>query len=116
MQEVIFTSRQEQTDSLVLECELTQDSFGLLIALGNDKFADDFSDWDMYEQDTYVAEIDLQVYACFEFEEFSDINNLEDLKQRLSDWQLKAFEESYKSKIDTGLSLIKKKLLEKSKN
>ncbi len=44
------------------------------------------------------------------------INNLEDLKQRLSDWQLKAFEESYKSKIDTGLSLIKKKLLEKSKN
>ena len=44
------------------------------------------------------------------------INNLEDLKQRLSDWQLKAFEESYKSKIDTGLSLIKKKLLEKNKN
>ena len=44
------------------------------------------------------------------------INNLEDLKNRLSDWQLKAFEASYKSKIDTGLSLIKKKLLEKSKN
>ena len=44
------------------------------------------------------------------------INNLEDLKNRLSDWQLKAFEESYKSKIETGLSLIKKKLLEKSKN
>ena len=44
------------------------------------------------------------------------INNLENLKNRLSDWQLKAFEESYKSKIETGLSLIKKKLLEKSKN
>ena len=44
------------------------------------------------------------------------IKNLEDLKSRLSDWQLKAFEESYKSKVDTGLSLIKKKLLEKSKN
>ena len=44
------------------------------------------------------------------------INNLEDLKNRLSDWQLKAFEESYKSKVETGLSLIKKKLLEKSKN
>ena len=44
------------------------------------------------------------------------IKNLEDLKRRLSDWQLKAFEESYKSKVETGLSLIKKKLLEKSKN
>ena len=44
------------------------------------------------------------------------INNLEDLKNRLSDWQLKAFEESYKSKVETGLSLIKKKLLEKNKN
>jgi|TARA_B100000945_G_scaffold22572_1_gene16041 predicted Fe-S protein YdhL (DUF1289 family) len=44
------------------------------------------------------------------------IKNLEDLKNRLSDWQLKAFEESYKSKLETGLSLIKKKLLEKTKN
>ena len=44
------------------------------------------------------------------------IKNLEDLKNRLSDWQLKAFEESYKSKVETGLSLIKKKLLEKNKN
>ena len=44
------------------------------------------------------------------------INNLKDLKNRLFDWQLNAFEESYKSKIETGLSLIKKKLLEKSKN
>ena len=44
------------------------------------------------------------------------IKNLEDLKNRLSDWQLKAFEESYKSKVETGLSLIKKKLLEKTEN
>ena len=44
------------------------------------------------------------------------IKNLEDLKNRLSDWQLKAFEESYKSKVENGISLIKKKLLEKSKN
>jgi len=44
------------------------------------------------------------------------INNIEDLKRRLSNWQLKAFEESYKSKVETGFSLIKKKLLEKSKN
>ncbi len=44
------------------------------------------------------------------------ISNLEELKNRLSDWQLKAFEESYKSKVETGLSLIKKKLSEKNKN
>ena len=44
------------------------------------------------------------------------INNLKVLKSRLSDLQLNAFEESYKSKIETCLSLIKKKLLEKSKN
>ena len=44
------------------------------------------------------------------------INNLEDLKNRLSDWQLRAFEKSYKSKVETGFSLIKKKLIEKSKN
>ena len=41
------------------------------------------------------------------------INNLEVLKNRLSDWQLKAFEESYKCKVENGISLIKKKLLEK---
>ncbi len=43
------------------------------------------------------------------------LNNLEELKKRLSDWQLRAFEESYKSKIKTGLSLIKKKLIENKK-
>ena len=44
------------------------------------------------------------------------IKNLDDLKNRLSDWQLKAFQESYKCKVETGLSLIKKNLLEKNKN
>ena len=39
-------------------------------------------------------------------------NNLIEIKKRLSNWQLEAFEKSYKLKIDTGLSLIKKKLLE----
>jgi hypothetical protein len=43
-------------------------------------------------------------------------NNLSELKSRLSDWQLEAFEESYKSKVETGLSLIKKKLAENRKN
>ena len=45
------------------------------------------------------------------------INNLKEAKNRLSSWQLTAFEKSYNLKIETGLSLIKKKLLEeKSKN
>ena len=40
------------------------------------------------------------------------INNLKELKNRLSNWQLDAFEKSYQSKIETGLSLIKKKILD----
>ena len=39
-------------------------------------------------------------------------NNIEELKERLNGWQREAFEASYKSKQDSGLSLIKKKLLE----
>ena len=40
------------------------------------------------------------------------INNIKELKTRLSNWQLEAFEKSYQSKIETGLSLIKKKILD----
>jgi len=40
------------------------------------------------------------------------LNNIEELKNRLGGWQLEAFNESYKSKQESGLSLIKKKLLE----
>ena len=40
------------------------------------------------------------------------LNNIEELKKRLNGWQREAFEVSYKSKQDSGLSLIKKKLLE----
>ena len=40
------------------------------------------------------------------------VNNLKELKNRLSNWQLEAFEKSYQSKIETGLSLIKKKILD----
>ena len=43
------------------------------------------------------------------------IRNLEELKKRLHGWQLEAFNSSYDSKKVSGLSLIKKKLLE-SKN
>ena len=38
-------------------------------------------------------------------------NNLEELKKRLNGWQLKSFEESYKYKVENGISLIKKQNL-----
>ena len=38
-------------------------------------------------------------------------NNLEEAKKRLNGWQLKSFEESYKYKVENGISLIKKKNL-----
>ena len=44
------------------------------------------------------------------------LNNIEVLRSRLDGWQLEAFNESYKSKQETGLSLIKKKLLESRNN
>ncbi|MBS57052.1 MAG: DUF1289 domain-containing protein [Rickettsiales bacterium] len=44
------------------------------------------------------------------------LNNIEELKNRLGGWQLEAFNESYKSKLESGLSLIKKKLLESRNN
>ena len=44
------------------------------------------------------------------------LNNIQELRGRLDGWQLEAFNESYKSKQENGLSLIKKKLLESRKN
>ena len=38
-------------------------------------------------------------------------NNLEETKKRLNGWQLKSFEESYKYKVENGISLIKKQAL-----
>ena len=38
-------------------------------------------------------------------------NNLEETKKRLNGWQLKSFEESYKYKVENGISLIKKQNL-----
>ncbi len=40
-------------------------------------------------------------------------NNLKEIQNRMSGWQLEAFKESYKNKINKGISLYKKKLLEK---
>ena len=37
--------------------------------------------------------------------------NLEIIQKRLSGWQLKSFKESYTYKIENGISLFKKKLL-----
>ena len=37
-------------------------------------------------------------------------NNLEEIKKRLSGWQLESFKESYEYKINNGMSLFKKNL------
>jgi hypothetical protein len=37
------------------------------------------------------------------------------LRERLTGWQKEAFEKSYLSKKDTGMSLLKKKLMESKK-
>ena len=39
--------------------------------------------------------------------------NLIELKKRMTGWQLSTFEESYNYKLKEGVSLFKKKLLEK---
>ena len=41
------------------------------------------------------------------------IENLKELRTRMQGWQLKTFEESYNHKIKHGISLFKKKSLEK---
>ena len=41
------------------------------------------------------------------------LNNLKEIKTRLSGWQLEAFKESYKHKTEHGISLFKKHFLEK---
>ena len=37
--------------------------------------------------------------------------NLIDIKSRLKGWQLESFEDSYKNKIENGISLFKKEML-----
>ena len=44
------------------------------------------------------------------------LKNIEEIRNRLNGFVLEAFNESYKSKQETGLSLIKKKLLESRSN
>ena len=38
------------------------------------------------------------------------IDNLSDIKKRLSGWQLESFKDSYKHKTENGISLFKKNL------
>ena len=38
--------------------------------------------------------------------------NLNEITQRMTGWQLNTFKESYKHKLENGISLFKKKLLE----
>ena len=40
--------------------------------------------------------------------------NLEEITSRMEGWQLKTFKESYKYKVNNGISLFKKKLQENS--
>ena len=40
-------------------------------------------------------------------------NNLKEIETRLTGWQLQSFVKSYKCKIDEGISLFKKNLIEK---
>jgi len=42
------------------------------------------------------------------------IKNLEEITSRMEGWQLKTFKESYKYKMNNGISLFKKKLQENS--
>ena len=37
--------------------------------------------------------------------------NLLEIKSRLKGWQLRSFEESYKNKVENGISLFKKEML-----
>ena len=41
--------------------------------------------------------------------------NLEEITKRMKGWQLETFKESYKHKLNNGISLYKKNLLEKNK-
>ena len=37
--------------------------------------------------------------------------NLEEIQTRLTGWQLKSFKESYKNKLENGISLFKKEMM-----
>ena len=44
------------------------------------------------------------------------LKNLDDILNRMEGWQLSTFEESYKHKLENGISLFKKNLLKNEKD
>tara|TARA_Y200000002_G_C22611509_1_gene634040 strand:- start:939 stop:1196 length:258 start_codon:yes stop_codon:yes gene_type:complete len=42
-------------------------------------------------------------------------NNLEEIQKRMTGWQLESFKESYKFKVENGLSIIKQKKINNEK-
>jgi len=79
MKEVKFIDRDSQEDSLVIVVDTIGFGFNILVAIGKDKFADDWADWDFENQDNYLASIDSKVWACFEFGEYKNLNQPSDL-------------------------------------
>ena len=41
-------------------------------------------------------------------------NNIKKIQKRLTGWQLDSFQESYKNKVENGISLFKKEVLKKN--
>ena len=52
-----------------------------------------------------------QIWKSEETKDKWKLDNLEIIKKRLSGWQLESFNESYKHKINNGVSLFKKNLI-----
>jgi len=42
-------------------------------------------------------------------------NNLEEIQKRMAGWQLESFKESYKFKVENGVSIIKQKKINNEK-
>ena len=78
MKEVKFINRESQKDSLVIECD-TAGGGGNIIALGDDKFAEDYADWDFEHTSSYISDIDQKVWTMFEFTEYEWLNKPSDL-------------------------------------
>jgi len=78
MEEVKFTNRENQKDSLAIEVDTVGYGCNILIATGDDGFGHDWADYD-FEEDNYLHAIDLQVANCFEFGEYEGLDKPSDL-------------------------------------
>ena len=69
-------------DSLAIVCLCADDREHLIIATGDDEFGKGFNEWldtGDYEDDGYYYHIDLRTFTQFQFKEFNELNNPEDL-------------------------------------